>query len=31
LATGLLLGLAHRYVLPQVVSARPLWVQHRSG
>jgi len=31
LLTGLALGLADRYVLPQVVTARPLWVQHRNG
>lgn len=30
LLIGLLLGLADRYVLPQVVDARPVWVQHRS-
>lgn len=29
LAVGLLLGLVDRYVLPQVVEARPLWVLHR--
>lgn len=31
LLLGLALGLADRYVLPQAVRARPLWVQHRSG
>lgn len=31
LLLGLVLGLADRYVLPQVVAARPLWVQHRGG
>lgn len=31
LLLGLVLGLADRYVLPQAVRARPLWVQHHSG
>ena len=31
LLLGLVAGLADRYVLPQVVPARPLWVQHRNG
>lgn len=29
LLVGLVIGLAGRYVLPQAVPARPLWVQHR--
>lgn len=29
LATGLLLGLVDRYVLPQEVATRPVWVLHR--
>ena len=30
LLLGLLLGLADRYVLPQAVPRRPLWVHHRE-
>ncbi|MCY7363950.1 MAG: hypothetical protein LH469_01300 [Frankiaceae bacterium] len=31
LLLGLVVGPTDRYVLPQVVAGRPLWVQHRNG